>query len=128
MTNDDKILLLKTKVADKKALIAKAQKFSPITNLSLTLWGQNYNINTLDKDTLLFLAASLKAIQNTTDMNIKLCGFNLNDWIIDLQARYDILNIKEEEKRLKALEEQLHELLSTDKKVELKLEDLANSI
>lgn len=55
-------------------------------------------------------------------------GYNVDSWISDLKSRFSILNRKAEEARLKKLEDKLHELLSTDKKVELELDNLAKLI
>lgn len=126
--NDDVILQLKKQVEDKKKSIAKAQKFEPITNLSLELFGQRYNLNVVDKNQLLLLKGTLFAIQSNVETAIFIGGFTIFDWCTDLENKYNLLNVREEQERLKALESKLHNLLSVDKKVELELASLASQI
>lgn len=126
--NDDVILQLKKQVNDKKKSIAKAQKFEPVTNLSLELFGQRYNLNVVDKNQLLLLKGTLSAIQSNVETAIVIGGFTIFDWCIDLENKYNLLNVREEQERLKVLESKLHNLLSVDKKVELELATLASQI
>ncbi|GFN32439.1 hypothetical protein PCURB6_26990 [Paenibacillus curdlanolyticus] len=46
-------------------------------------------------------------------------GYHIEDWIADLKAKLDFLNVKEEERKLKAMEDKLDQLLSDEKKVEM---------
>ena len=55
-------------------------------------------------------------------------GFKATDWITDLKAKLDDIKKKEEEKKLKLMEDKLTQLLSEDKKTELEIEELANML
>jgi hypothetical protein len=126
--NDKLILATKKEIATKKESIAKATRFNPETNCNLELYGQRYNLNVCDKDTLLMLLATLMALESNQVAEFKISGFTVRQWLTDLEAKYTYLNIKTEQKRLEDLETKLTALLSNDKKVELELSALINSI
>lgn len=131
--NDEQIMTLKKKIEEKTALIGKSENFSPVTNCSLEIDGNRYNINVLDKNTLMWLIVKLttyneiaEKLKFASEMNLS--GFKLTEWIKDLTARLAYLNVKLERERLHALESKLHNLLSVDKKIELEIKDIEESI
>lgn len=131
--NDNAILALKAKIEEKKKLIKKSEKFTPITNCSLLLNGERFNLNVLGKDSLVFLGSSLQAIKNASlelfpEEDLIISGFTVDQWLTDIKSKFSNITIKLEENKLKALEDRLHNLLSTDKKVELELGDIAKMI
>lgn len=131
--NDATILKLKEQIESKKKLISGATRFSPITNCMLTFNGERHNLNVLDKDAILLLIAQLNSLHKSLfevlpEETLMISSFTVIDWITDLKNKYTILNRRHEEDRLKRLETKLHNLLSTDKKVELEINDLMNEI
>ena len=74
--------------------------------------------NSLDHGLMLF----------NPDAEITLSGFTLGAWLIDVKAKYAILDVKNEQQRLQGLKTKLQQLLSTDKKIELELEELSKQI
>lgn len=130
--NDERILSLTSAIAKKKEELAKqSTRFNPCTNCSLDFRGQHYNVNTLNEEQCEYMAVELMALQMASEsLNVvlKLSGYSVADWIIDLSARRDILRLKSEERKLKAMEEQLNLLLSEDKKKELAIEEIAQSL
>jgi len=133
--NDTKILELKQKIADKKKKIGNA-KFVPITNCSLELDGQRYNIQVLSKDQLTLLlikmnmyklsALDLEEDNKISCYNFNISGYDINSWVYDISNRLKILFSKDEEKKLKELEDTLQQLLSSDKQTEIKLQNIEN--
>jgi hypothetical protein len=128
-TNDQRILLLKKQIEDKKAQLNKSLRFTPITNCSIEVEGVRYNIQVLTREQLIMLMIKLNLYQmSAKDLNIlnefNICGYSVQDWIIDIKAKIDILSRKEEEKSLKAMEDKLIKLLSDGKKVELELNEI----
>jgi hypothetical protein len=131
--NDERILQLKEQIDIKKKLLGKCKKFVAITNCSINFEGVQININTLQKDGLIQLLVKLNALKTSAidldllnDYNIS--GYNVSEWIEDVKNKLDVLNIKQEELKLKQMEDRLSQLLSEDKKVELELEDIINSL
>jgi hypothetical protein len=131
--NDDKILQLKEQIDIKKKLLSKSKKFVALTNCSINFEGVQININTLQKDGLVQLLVKLNSLKNSAielglldDYNIS--GYNISEWVEDLKNKLDVLSVKQEEFKLKQMEERLSQLLSEDKKVELELEDIINSL
>lgn len=51
-------------------------------------------------------------------------GYNVADWITDLQSKLSFISRKDEEAKLKAMEATLDKLLSDDKKVELEIDEI----
>jgi len=131
--NDKKILELQRQIQVKKGLIEDA-KFHPTTNCSLTVDGTRYNLHALnDKGTICVLIGKLNAIRLglidiLPEESVTLDGYTIDQWLTDLRAKFNSVNTETEKKRLKALELKLHELLSTDTKIDMEIESLKNQI
>jgi len=127
--NDEKILSLKKQILEKKALLTKVARFAPITNCSVELQGEKYNINVLNKDQLILLMIELNLYNmsakdlglNTLDIS----GYSINDWMADIKSKLEVISYKEEESKLKVMESKLDKLLSNEKKTELEIDEIA---
>lgn len=131
--NDKVILSLKKEIEAKKKLLASTSKFSPITNCSLEIAGVRTNLHAADKKQLLLLIAQVNSLclalaDVLPEEDLTICGYSAKDWLQDLIAKFNNLNIALEKDRLARLEAKLHNLLSTDTKVELEIEDLKSQI
>lgn len=133
-TNDELVLELRKQVEAKKKLLKSTEKFTPKTNCNIEFHnGNRYNINVLTKPGILSLLATLQAHKTALkellpEETLEYSGFSVDLWIEDLKSKFNNLNRKLEEERLKALEAKLYNLLSLDKKVELEIEDIKNQI
>jgi hypothetical protein len=131
--NDKKILELKQKIEAKKKKLGNG-KFIPITNCSIELDGQRYNIQVLAKEQLTLLlikmnmykmsAVQLEEEDILSSSNFSISGYDINSWLSDISSRLEVLSQKDEEKKLKDLETTLHQLLSSDKQTEIKLQNI----
>ena len=131
--NDKKILELKLQILKKKEQLESIKKFTPVTNCSIELDSQRYNINTLPQEQLIQLLVKVNMYQmSASDLELEydytISGYTPIDWITDLSARLDILSKKDEERKLKSLEDKLDKLLSSDKKTELELSEIENML
>lgn len=129
--NDKKVLELKNKIKEKKALLNKGKKFSPTTNASLILpqFDKVYNLHTLDIDTCRLLLVHLNTYKmSAKDLNLDgplvISNYNVDLWIEDLRSRMENLSIKSEEQKLHNLEKKLEQLLSEDKRTQLELDSI----
>jgi hypothetical protein len=131
MSNDDKILSLREKATNKiKELGKNTSKFVPITSCSIQVDGISYNIHVATKEQLVGLLVRLNAYKmSAVDLNLLdeyvISGYKINDWISDIKTKLDIILHKEEQDKLRKLDKKLDEMLSSDKKVELELEQIA---
>lgn len=131
MSNDDKILSLREKATNKiKELGKNTSKFVPITSCSIQVDGVSYNIHVATKEQLVGLLVRLNAYKmSAVDLNLLdeyvISGYKINDWISDIKTKLDIILHKEEQDKLRKLDKRLDEMLSSDKKVELELEQIA---
>ncbi len=125
--NDDKILALQQAVNKKREAIHKTERFAPITNMSLTVLGQNYNLNACSKEMLSFLYGLLKNVSAHALTPVFL-GFDYGDWLKDIKGRYDYHTLAEEKQKLTALEKRLDAMLSSDKKTELEIEAITKQL
>jgi hypothetical protein len=128
--NDQKILELKKQIETKKEKLSKSQKFTPITNCSIEIDGVRHNIQVLQKEQVLILLIKLNTyVLSAKDLGLldsfNISGYHVEDWITDLKLKFEIMNRKDEEQKLKAMEAKLDKLLSDDKKVELELDEIA---
>lgn len=131
--NDQKIMELKKQIELKKEKLNKAQKFVPETNCVLPMEGKNYNLHTLQKNDIISLLVKLNMqVLSAKDLNLledyQLGGFHINAWMTDLKAKLDFVSIKEEQNKLKAMEEKLHLLLTEETKVGLELEEIESML
>lgn len=127
MKNDEKILELKKQIEKKKELLKKSKRFSPVTNCIIELDGQKQNIQAMNVNDLIFLTTKLNSYYVSAmdlELELKLSGYDVKEWIDDILAKIATLNVKNEEKQLKAMEDKLTKLLSNDKKVELEINEI----
>jgi hypothetical protein len=132
-TNDDIILKLKKDIEEKKKLIKSSERFTPVTNCSLVLDDERFNLNVLTKDQIIPLMVKLNAYAKSAEElgvidELQYAGFGVKDWLTDLKARWGFVNRMQEEARLKTLEAKLDKLISSEKQVELAIADIAASI
>jgi hypothetical protein len=131
--NDQKILVLKKQIEEKKSKISKSQKFNPVTNCSIELDGVRHNIQVLNKEQVVSMLIKLNAYaMSAKELDLLddylISGFNVMDWIKDLKAKLDFINRKDEEYKLKIMEAKLDRMLSDEKKVELELDEIENML
>ena len=135
--NDERILELKKQIEAKKEKLGKIKRFSPITNCLIGLEGQRYNINVLPKEDLKLLLVKLNGYYiSMTSYNsnenkdykiesLTIGGYEITDWINDIESKLILLSQKEEERGLKTMEDKLTQLLSEDKQTELEIDEIA---
>lgn len=127
--NDKKIMELKQQIAEKKVKLEGIGRFAPITNCSLELDGQRYNLNTLQKEQLIQLMVKVNLyLMSAKDLKLYedyiVSGYKPEEWITDMKVKLDIMSKKDEERKLKVMEEKLDRMLSDEKKTELELNDI----
>lgn len=127
--NDQKILKLKEQIEEKKKLVSKSKKFSPVTNCSIELDGVRHNIQVLTKEQLIQMLIKLNAYAASAENlglldEYTISGYKVTEWIEDLQSKLDYINRKNEEQKLKSMETKLDKLLSDEKKVELEIDEI----
>lgn len=127
--NDKTILAIKDQIVKKKAELKRSVSFTPLTNCSLELDGQRYNIQAVTRDTLVHLLVKTHVYKMSADAlgltdTYFISGFKVNAWIVDMKAKLAQMDRKLEEDKLKKMEAKLSELLSVDKKVELEIDSI----
>lgn len=126
--NDERVLQLKRVIEEKKSELKSISRFSPMTNCIISLDGCNYNLNVAHADDLTFLLVKLNAYlisAKDLDIDLSICGYTVDEWITDIKSRLNILARKSEETELKTLESKLDKMLSSEKKTELELDEIA---
>lgn len=126
--NDERVLQLKKVIEEKRSELKTVKKFLPITNCILDLEGQKYNLNVLHPyDLRLLLVKVNMYLMSAKDLGIKLeiSGYNIEDWITDINNKIEIFEYKQKESKLKTLETKLDKMLSDEKKTELELDEIA---
>ena len=133
INNDSKIMNLKTQIINKRKQLDSVKKFSPVTNCSIEVDGIRSNIQVLSKERLISLLVKLNSYKISA-MELELLeeyiisGYKVEDWITDIKAKLDVVSRKDEELKLKVMEVKLDELLSSDKKTELELNEIENML
>lgn len=129
--NDKRIMELRKKIEEKKKAIGTKERFAPLTKCQIEVDGRIQNLHTFDRKQAIALLVKLNALSNSAkelgfEEEYEISGFNIQDWMTDLQSIIRIMDKKNEQKKLDALEKQLHKLLSDGKKVELELDSIAD--
>ena len=127
--NDDRIMLLKKQVEEKKVALMAAKSNEPYkTTCVIDLDGNKINIHVLKADELAMLLVKLNAYrisaENLGMQLFAISGYDVNMWMDDVKKRIVMLKSKETERELKAAEEKLNALLSEDKKTELEIDNI----
>jgi len=133
IANDTKIMVLRGQIEDKKKQLSKAQKFTPVTNCSIELDTVRSNIQVLTKDQLISLMVKLKSYMMAAEEldvldSYFISGFKVEEWIADIKSKLEIVCRREEENKLKTMENKLHLLLSNEKKVELEIDEIESML
>ncbi len=133
--NDEKILRLKKIIEERKKELGKKATFTPITNCSLEVDGQRYNIHALnDYSTIAYLMCKIHAIAISADAlgldagKIMICGYPASDWLADLKLKMDSVERTRKENDLRSYERKLDALLSSDKKTELEINSIEEAL
>ena len=130
MNNDEKIIKLKQQIEEKRTKLGNLKRFTPITNCILELDGITTNIQILPKEKLALLLVKLNLYKMSMEnLNMSLDeiiinGYNIGDWMSDILTKIDIISYKEEEQKIKTMENKLVELLSKEKKTELAIDEI----
>jgi len=129
--NDSKIMTLKAQILEKRDKLDKSRKFIPVTNCSIEVNGIRSNIQVLMKEQLISLLVKLNSYKiSAKELGLldefMISGYKIEDWIIDVKSRLDVVSRKDEERNLKIMEDRLSKLLSNEKKVELEIDEIAN--
>lgn len=135
--NDNRILELKKQIEKKKEEMGGSSKFNPATNCILVLDDKTHNLNTLNKESAILLLAKLSSLVTglaTLDKayvlnycdDFSIGGYHINDWIEDVQSKLGTIKFKEEQTKLKQMEDALSKLLSEEKSIELKINEIEN--
>lgn len=131
-TNDERILKLKMQIENKKNSLSSVARFSPITNCSIELDGERFNIQTLDQNMLITLLIKLNsymvAAKEIGYENHCYSGYPLQDWIEDVKSRLDIFSYREEQTKLKKMEDKLSKMLSDEKKTQLEIDEIEDML
>lgn len=134
MKNDEKILELKSQIANKKEVLKKQNKrFNPLTNCIIDFENQKQNIQVLNKDQLVMILVKLNSyLMSAKDLKLTdvviISGYNINEWIVDIKNRLESMSYKEEENKLKIMEDKLDKLLSEEKKTELEINSIMSEL
>lgn len=125
--HDTKIIELKKQIEEKKEKLKDVKRFSPITKCIINLEGKAQNLNVLKKEELILLLVKLNVFKKSADelgYPLTIDGYLIQEWMEDIQSKLKLIEYKEEEQKLNALNKKLTTLLSEDKKVELELEEI----
>lgn len=133
--NDERILMLKEQIEEKKKELGKQPRFSPITTCLFDREGCRINIHTLTsiKDINAMLVFFNTYVMSANDLDIdcnevELYGFSVLDWMEDLKSKKAVVEYSAKKEQLSILEKKLDKLLSDDKKTELEIEAIADLI
>lgn len=133
--NDDRILVLKKQIEDKKKELGKPPRFSPVTTCLFNYNGNRVNIHALTSvkeinAMLVYFNIYAMSAENLGIDCAEVCfeGFSVTDWMEDLNAKKIVVEYNEKKSQLNALEKKLDKLLSDDKKTELEIDAIADLI
>jgi hypothetical protein len=116
----------------REKLTKESKSFIPRTNMNLELFGQRYNIHTLDKNALKLLYALLDSLQ--TEMvhklgwDLQIGSWSADTWMDDIFSKLDQLTIREELQKLDRAENKLVAMYTPDKKNQIEFNDILSDL
>lgn len=127
MTHDETILELRKQIDVKTKELSK-----PVgtleTNCVLHFRNSTYNLNVLSLDALKELAVELTlytmAMEKLGFDSLIISFYEVTSWLHDVKIKMELLTNRTKKNELNAMKTTLDELLSTDKKTELKLDQI----
>ncbi len=131
--NDEVIMKLREQIKEKKTKLKSKKRFVPITNCSIELDGIRYNLQVLIKEQLISLMIKLNTYKmSAIDLNVLdqfiISGYKIDEWITDIKSKLDILSHREEESKLQVLENKLENMLSSEKKIEIEINEITDML
>ena len=137
-TQDATVLLLIEKVNEKKAQIENAENPQWQTNCTLTAYGKNVNLRTVQSvDELLSIAAEVKVHQMgyeaaCAEIGVSgeylFFGYTPKQWMADIKTRVGKLNVEKEKRNLAKLEERLDKIISPELRAKMELEAITKEL
>ena len=131
--NDERILLLKKQIEEKKKELGKQPRFAPTTTCLLNYNGNRWNLHVLNsiKEINTVLVWLNTFVLSAKDLDIDcedvvIDGFAVTDWIDDLESKRAVVEYSTKKEQLTILERKLDKLLSDDKKTELEIDAIAD--
>lgn len=123
--NDKKIFELKEKLENKKKALGKKPEFSLKTNCMFTMFGNNYNIHTMNSFELNMMFNWLKQLNNP---ELKMGDFFVKDYMTDILNTMVKLDYSLQMLNIKKLEQNLDALISAETKTSIEIDKLSELI
>lgn len=98
------------------SLNSELKNFVPITNMSLKLFGESFNLHVTDLDGLKHLYSYLRGLDKM--YTFKIAGFTVDEWVSDIQHKIHQHTIKTKLAGLQIIKTKLESLFSADKQKE----------
>lgn len=129
--NDEKVMQLKSLIEKRREELGKLQVNEIETNLVIDFMGQKHNLNVLSENDLKLMLVRLhsyKSAMNELDIVAEISGYTVDQWMSDIKTKLVTIEYKKKKKELEDNEKLLDKLLSDEKKVELELERIMESL
>lgn len=126
--NDDLILELTKEIEKREKEIQKTQNFTPITNCSVKLFNETYNLHVLGVIELYVLKGVLSGIDKEVRDTLKINGFSVSEYLDDIQKIIRRKETNELTNELQHKKNRLKELLSVEAKKREELADIQKSL
>jgi len=131
MKTDSKVLSLKKIVEEKKANLKKVS-FQPRTNCSIKWVGQSVNLHVATMPELVVTLGLLQSVVNATPVELHsyllLGSFTFQEYLEDIRSKIAVLEYQADLAELRRYQTKLDELLSSEAKVDLELQELEELI
>lgn len=129
--NDTRIMGLKDSIKETKKSI-KSKRFQPITNCLIGIDGITYNIHVCGEDDLKLMLIKLNGYKmSAKDLGMdvpNMQGYSIDDWMQDIRDKIEIIESQNRRNALNKAEKQLDNLLSNDKRTELEIDNIADTL
>lgn len=123
--NDKKIFELKKKLNDKKAALGKKPNVSYKTNCIFTMFGNTYNLHTMNEFELTVILSWISPLSRDMKMN---SNFTVRDYISDISSKFILLDYNSCLASIKSMESKLDALISSETKTTIEIEKLEKLI
>lgn len=132
MPDDNSVLILQEKIKKQKELVGPSVPFTPKTNLVITIFNSKVNLHTQSIPMLAILSNmlvhALVLIENIEGADTKLDGYDINDWVSDINTMIARKVRDMKLAKLSLLESRLESLLSKEYKDSIILKEIEEEL
>lgn len=126
--NDERIMNLRKQIEAKEKELKGSRPFQPVTNCSLSMFGQRWNLHTIGLEQAEYILVLLNTFHMSAEdlglSAVRIEGYTIDEWMQDVNNKMADVVTKQERAKLSNMYTKLETLLSAEKQTELAIDEI----